>query len=378
MSQWARLYSKVSESEHFAMLHAQDETAALLFLLAIPHAAPWGILPGSPFVFKSRVCAMLDIGLDKVKTCLRLIVDAGLWQEYQDRTGKPLLYVRSWNENQPRQWDRLGPPEFDFPPGWEPPIGLGAAILAAERGKRPLSEATLLTRIVDAESKTSLRRVIDQSRKSAQGQGKSLPREGEGEGEGKGVTATPTPKAKASPPADADGAPKHRKPPVGRPAIANEACLAVFGLTADDLDDAQWKKYAAAMATVVGDTSLEELEAWIEEARTDPRVLGTNAKPERKIPALVRAELKATAQRKVWDKADSTRGKGNGEFILLTDGRRHEGKDWTPGDALEVLELQREGNWNPKTGRTLRPRRRWCCDDGNAYPDETWPEGVPM
>ena len=163
MNQWAKLHAKVAESEDFMALHCADPNAALLFLMSLPQAVPWGILPATPALFRARVCPMLDISLDQVKTCLKLIVDQGCFTAYEDRHGKPLVYITNWNENQGRQWDRVAAPQYDLPPGWTPPAGLAKGLEdAAKRGRRLTPEA-IEERLVDAESKTSLRRVLDQS-----------------------------------------------------------------------------------------------------------------------------------------------------------------------------------------------------------------------
>lgn len=176
MADWVKLHAKITESEDIAALQAQDPNAALLFLMSLPVAAPWGILPRSPAVFRGRVTPMFDLSLDQVETCLRLVIDKGMYREYTDRDGKAHLYVTTWTQNQTRQWDRVGAPPCDLPPNWEPPEDIAKAIATSTRARRWLTAETLEAHLQDAESKTRLRQVIDESKTS-------LPREGEERGE---------------------------------------------------------------------------------------------------------------------------------------------------------------------------------------------------
>jgi len=58
MAEWVKLHAKITESEDFAALQAADPNAALLFLMSLPIAAPWGILPRSAAVL--RMCTLLE------------------------------------------------------------------------------------------------------------------------------------------------------------------------------------------------------------------------------------------------------------------------------------------------------------------------------
>jgi len=162
MNQWAKLHGKLSESEDFMALHAADPNAALLFLMALPQAAPWGVLPANPVLFRARVCPMLDLSLEQVQTCLRLIIDQGMMTAYDDRQGKPLVYITHWNENQSRQWSRVAAPQYDLPPDWTPPAGLAKGLADAAKGRRSLNFSAIAERVQSAEARKSLSQVLDQ------------------------------------------------------------------------------------------------------------------------------------------------------------------------------------------------------------------------
>ncbi len=164
MSQWARLHVETSESEDIAALQAKDPNAALLFLMGMPHAMPWGVLPGAPALFRAKVCPLFDVSLSTVETCLRLIIDSGMMIGYTDSRGKPLVYYAAWNRYQgSQQWSRVGPPPHDLPPDWEPPANIAQALRDAAREKRPLTADAIEARLLTAESKTRLRLVLEES-----------------------------------------------------------------------------------------------------------------------------------------------------------------------------------------------------------------------
>lgn len=99
MSQWARIDAGVSVSEDIAELHTRNPNAPLLFLMGMPQAFPWGILPANPAVFRAKVCPLFDLTLSEVDACLSLLVEKGVFTSYTDRQGKRLLYYTSWHRH---------------------------------------------------------------------------------------------------------------------------------------------------------------------------------------------------------------------------------------------------------------------------------------
>ena len=120
MADWVKLNAKLSLSEDFAEVANRDPLAAMLFLMGLAQAAPWGVLPAKPSVFRAKVCPLLDITLEQVGSSLGVLRDHSMITLYQDRSGRELLYYNSWLGNQDRRWDRTGEPEFDLPHDWQP------------------------------------------------------------------------------------------------------------------------------------------------------------------------------------------------------------------------------------------------------------------
>ena len=104
MADWAKLHGKISESEDFTAVLNESPLAASLFLMGLPKAAPWGVLPGTAFAFKAKVCPMAQASLDEIQTALRLLEDHSMLTAYTGRNGKPLVYYSAWNDHQDRQW----------------------------------------------------------------------------------------------------------------------------------------------------------------------------------------------------------------------------------------------------------------------------------
>jgi hypothetical protein len=157
---WAKLHAKVAESEDLMLLHSRNPNAALLFLLAIPQAAPWGILPALPALFRARVCPLFDLSLEQIAECIALIIAQGCFTSYTDRDGKPLIYLTTWNEYQSRQWSRVGPPQYDLPPNWQPPEGIEKGLNEAIHLGRRLTLTALEERLQDDQSRANLRAVL--------------------------------------------------------------------------------------------------------------------------------------------------------------------------------------------------------------------------
>lgn len=358
-SEWAKLHAKVSESEDFANLYAQSPEAAALFLLSLPQAAPWGVLPGSPPLFAARVCPLLMLSREQAETSLRLIVESGLFTAYQGLDSKPLVYVTGWNKHQTRQWERCGLPEFDLPPQWNPPEGLGVAVCKAETEHRALSFVALSGRLTSEESKTSLRLAC------AAG-GVSLAKREESLERGKTTKAKASAPPAATPPPEPDceepEKPKRTRRKTERD-LAFEACLDVFAVAHDALDSEAWAAYAKAMGKVVDDTGLEQIVVWGAQEGAGTRKLGTGAKPERRIPSVVRKEITASEWQASFEKA-----RGNGQhagerFWMMPNGTKVWEKQWDLGTAEEIAAEEAKENWNPVTGRTIKDTIGWACSD---------------
>ena len=124
MARWAKLHDKVSESYDFAEAHRRDPNAALLFLLALPHADVYGVLPGHPRLLQGKLCGLLDLTDDQIAAAFVVLDDLGMVVCYHDSKGRPLVCVANYGAHQDVRWDRVAPPTHELPPCWTPPADL--------------------------------------------------------------------------------------------------------------------------------------------------------------------------------------------------------------------------------------------------------------
>lgn len=391
MAEWVKLHAKIAESEDFAALQAADPNAALLFLMSLPIAAPWGILPRSAAVFRGRVAPMFDLSLSQVETCLRLVLDQGMYREYTDRDGKAHLYVTTWTQNQTRQWGRVGPPPCDLPPAWEPPADIARAIAVSSKAKRWLTVETLEAHLQDAESKTRLRLVLDQSETS-------LPKRGRGRGESPETPyvndstlpaadvvpddpfedARPQPVEQEQPTAQAATAEKPEQSATpGRAETPEQAAIHrlwdAFELPGKPSPEKGEKPGYSSVLLLVQTHGIPLLDQLSAHVQADPTArLPDGAKPWPWFCKTARAYLGAPWK---WDgtgngNGDARKAKPREEFILTRWGKRYPASEWSPGEANHVAWMKAEDNWDPETGRTLRPVPTFCCVDGYFYPGD--------
>lgn len=402
MAEWVKLHAKIAESEDFAALQAADPNAALLFLMSLPIAAPWGILPRSAAVFRGRVAPMFDLSLSQVETCLRLVLDQCMYREYTDRDGKAHMYVTAWTQNQARQWDRVGPPPCDLPPAWEPPADIARAIAVSSKAKRWLTVETLEAHLQDAESKTRLRLVLDQSKTS-------LPKRGRGRGE-----SPETPTTNDILPEPAIAVPAQSEPDTSeQPDQPAEPPAPKRSKRQRDAD--RKAKDEAALQTAIDAARadlppelLPTLDAWLSNlaSHNDSGTMTTGRalSETTQFANLVHAHGLTTAAIQhgvaaALEKSDRSDGRdgitsvvyvrkaalnfdpsakpgGNGkakpreEFLLTRWGKRYPASEWSPGEANHVAWMKADDNWDPETGRTLRPVPTFCCVDGFFYPGD--------
>ena len=124
---WAKIHSKVSDSADFAAVADEDPFAAMLFLLLLPQADVYGILPGEPGWLRWNVCRLMNVTEAQIDHALGLLTlersDAALVVRYEADRGE-YLWLPGWNEHQDTRWDRVAPPKYPCPPGWQRPAGL--------------------------------------------------------------------------------------------------------------------------------------------------------------------------------------------------------------------------------------------------------------
>ena len=132
---------------------------------------------------------------------------------------------------------------------------------------------------------------------------------------------------------------------------AYEACLTAYDIPPCDLDDDQWASFAKAMNKLVADHGLEAVQHWAADAIAEGvRDLGRGAKPERKIPSVVRREITADGWQAAYGKSRGKPNTSGQKFIHRTDGRKIPEKDWD-GDMLAMVNLWRGAEmWDEERG----------------------------
>lgn len=143
--------------------------------------------------------------------------------------------------------------------------------------------------------------------------------------------------------------------------VAANACLALWSLSHDVLEDAARAAYYKAINALVSqlEGGAEQLQAWAdEEAATGcPRVLGTGAKPEKVIPTVVRREVTAAGWQQTFAAA-RTKGQTAGQrFILCEDGTRLPESKWSATDRVTVEAYAAHGMWDTERGMATDDQR---------------------
>lgn len=358
MHSWAKLSSKLAESEQYADAANTDPVAGMLFLMALPQADLYGILPGDLRLFAGRVCPLLALTPKRIGKALDVLHEHGLIVRYE-ADGKQWLWLPGWHRHQDVRWSRIGPPDYPLPPEWTPPEELERACAQDADGERPLTRWFRRFCGDDAGQSGGVPETPGDS-------GSVPPRrrlDVDADADADKTSTTLAGSADAEPaPTDglfADAPPGEQPRPDTPMQAAANACLAIWNLTHEHLDKQQKAAYYKAINKLIGDLEggAEELLAWADGEGASTRTLGNGAKPERSIPAAVRKGVTAQS----WQSAYSTsREKARTEgqrFVLRTDGRRVYERDWTREDRAWVDGLTKAGEWDTERGmRYADPR----------------------
>lgn len=140
MPRWIKLHARLAASQQIAQAYRRHRDAPLLFLMMLPHCDWYGILPGHAAVLKGLVCPLLDIDIEQVEAALEALEAEGLILRYSDASSRPLIWVRGWLQHQDVRWARVGPPQYDLPPEWEPPPELTDFVSQAANANKPLAQ----------------------------------------------------------------------------------------------------------------------------------------------------------------------------------------------------------------------------------------------
>lgn len=192
--------------------------------------------------------------------------------------------------------------------------------------------------------------------------------------EGKGTT----PKAKASAPPAEPQAPTPREDSPAQ--VAANACLAIWGLTHENLTKEQAATYYKAMNKQVADLTggAEELQAWADqEVENGKRVLGSGSKPETSVPKAVRKEVTASEWQAVFA-AKREAGRNNGKLkYKRPDGGFDYESQMAPERIASIRRSQARGEWDNDFGMEFRDERHPQAIAEKARLKEEWEARSP-
>jgi len=150
---WARLDEKLSLSTDFADAVAKCPLAGTLFLMALSHCAPLGIIYGSARRFKAQVAPLFEVPIADFEQALQTLHDAGLVHLYE-ADGERYLYVLNFHKfNDAFAWQRCPAPTVPLPACWQVPERL-AALLKTGWTMAPAWSAKLSEANIQAPSDT--------------------------------------------------------------------------------------------------------------------------------------------------------------------------------------------------------------------------------
>lgn len=349
---WAKISSKIAESEQFADAANANLLAGVLFAMMLPQTDLYGIIPGNLRLFIGKVCPLVDQPESAIDAALTILHDRGLIVRYE-ADGKQWVWLPKWNLHQEVRWTRTGPPDYPLPNAWTPPDELVQACANDAECTRPLTR--WFRRIFqDAHGYSGILR-------DTPGVSETLPPRLDAESDAESKNESP-----ASGDAGSEQPKSARKPRAQKPAAedtpaqaAIRRCYeAVFGAGAVP----GGSKYSslAKLYQEHGEDVFRKLADHIR-GREQPEGTEQNAW----FAKLVREELSAKWK---WIE-DTGPDKRRGAFIRLRDGASYAYEaDWSFGQQYEVNAQRERGNWNEVTGCTKTPANGFCCDDGYFYP----------
>lgn len=284
------LHKKISLCEQLADV---SDLAKLAYTWGILHADDWGALKASPRGFKAEVLPLHPAPVEKVAKALDELVRVKLVVRYTVG-GLAHLWFPTFDAYQEGLHKRTTAHRLGLPHEADPGSTENPELVSRNFPEVP--GTTCDGEVVFPE--------IPPSR--ARAETKRNEEKGNEEQPTQPAIADAEPvEADDTSPADDPPAKPPRKPT--RNGLAFEACLRCYGIDVHSLDAEAKATFAKAMNKLVGDTSLEQVEAWAAQTGEGTLTLGTGAKPERKVPAEVRKAITASSWQQAFAKA-----KGNG------------------------------------------------------------------
>ena len=126
MPRWVKLSEMIAEDLTIADMlgNTTEARAALLFLMALPRADLYGVLPSPPRLFKARVCPVARIGEASIGKAIDILIERRMLTRFKSN-GKAYLLATNYHKYQEVRWNNwVGPPAVQLPDDWQPPKGL--------------------------------------------------------------------------------------------------------------------------------------------------------------------------------------------------------------------------------------------------------------
>ena len=388
MSQrYAKLYAKAAENPDIGELLEDDPLAVSLFFLAIARADVYGILPADPRRFRARVAPAAALSSATVAQSLHNLESHGLVRRYTASDGTELLHIVHYSDYQDVRWaNRIGPPEYELPPWWEPPEAFlaylesldlsrvrgedkrkkwvvlrerycSATVALRENNPRQNTEhRTQNTEDVNVNGNTDVNDLLSESADDA------LP--------DAAIDAPP-----ADPPATT---PKRKQ----RKAMTDDDAASMIALARADLPPGCLDLVETLMDMVAAENKSGRMALSREATLTTELAdkckrdgIGTDALRYGLTAAIAKGAANINYVIKAangYDPARASPGQPsrNGKlFVTLSDGTRcyEDSPNWSFGMEIGIGEARAEGIWNQRTGCTTVPSRGFCCDDGWFY-----------
>jgi hypothetical protein len=124
---FAKLAVGSGADEKLGIIAEQNGLGGMMFLLSIPEAYPYGILPGSPRAYRAKVIPSAMLPETEIQAAIDAQVEAGLIHRYE-ADGHELLYLVNYHRYQEVAWSKVRPSEHPLPECWRIPDALQAMI----------------------------------------------------------------------------------------------------------------------------------------------------------------------------------------------------------------------------------------------------------
>ena len=390
MSQrYAKLYAKAGENPDIGELLEDDPLAVSLFFLAIARADVYGILPADPRRFRARVAPAAALSSATVAQSLHNLESHGLVRRYTASDGTELLHILQYHSYQDVRWaNRIGPPEYELPPWWEPPEAFLAYLesldLSRVRGedkrkkwvvlRERYCSATVALRENNPTQNTEHR---TQNTEDVNGNVNVNGNTDVNDLLSESADDALPDAAIDAPPADPPATTPKRKQ---RKAMTDDEAESMIALARADLPPGCLDLVETLMDLVAAQNKTGRMALSREATLTTDLAdkckrdgIGTDALRHGLTAAISKGAGNINYVIKAANGYDPARASpgGNGKaFQLMSNGSRCYVEDWSLTQQHYIAIWQAEGVWDAHTGCTTEPRTGACCNDGWYYAND--------